>query len=59
MQKSKVPTSSCAYFVSDARLGLGKELNMTPDQYNMTLTIFFITYSIFGDPKIVDSKLID
>ena len=21
---------------------------MTPDQYNMTLTIFFITYSLFG-----------
>lgn len=29
--------------------GLEKELNMTADQFYMTLTIFFITYSIFGE----------
>jgi hypothetical protein len=28
--------------------GLGKDLKMTSDQYNMTLTVFFITYSLFG-----------
>jgi len=29
-------------------LGLGKDLNMNNDQFLMTLTIFFITYSLFG-----------
>lgn len=29
-------------------LGLGKDLGMNNDQFLMTLTIFFITYSLFG-----------
>ncbi|KAJ5670806.1 uncharacterized protein N7477_006169 [Penicillium maclennaniae] len=28
-------------------VGLTKDLNMTPNQYNATLTIFFISYSVF------------
>jgi hypothetical protein len=36
-------------FYSDFTLGLGKDLKITPNQFNMTLTIFFITYSIFGE----------
>lgn len=38
-------------------LGLGRDLNMTPDQYNMTLTIFFITYSIFGNSRMGDNLI--
>jgi hypothetical protein len=29
-------------------LGLGTDLNMDNDQFLMTLTVFFITYSLFG-----------
>ncbi|KAJ5308520.1 Major facilitator superfamily domain general substrate transporter [Penicillium atrosanguineum] len=28
-------------------VGLTKDLNMTPNQYNATLTIFFVSYSVF------------
>ena len=28
-------------------VGLTKELDMTPNQYNATLTIFFVSYSVF------------
>ena len=30
--------------------GLARDLNMKPDDYNLTLTVFFITYSVFGYP---------
>jgi hypothetical protein len=33
--------------------GLEKELNMSADQFYMTLTIFFITYSLFGQTSLV------
>jgi hypothetical protein len=34
-------------------LGLGTDLNMNNDQFLMTLTVFFITYSLFGRPPVI------
>lgn len=45
--------------VGNARVaGLEKTLNLTPEQYNLCLTIFFFPYSLFEVPSNIVLKLL-
>lgn len=42
------PSFVCSTNIGNAKIdGLAKDLGMTADQYNATLTIFFVSYSVF------------